>query len=124
MLDIYLNLLIMTFAVDIEVFVYSALWLKVCKRVGCSRKHVTFANLVWKYSKPWAFIGTFAIPALVVLVDGHLSGSHYFDFVVNLGALYLFKDSGDDDFTKKLKKKLKEKVEVLKGKLIVVPEAA
>ena len=81
-------------------------------------------NSVWKWTK-WPALGyVLAQPVLRFLIDGKLPWWQSLIFLLNIYCWHQVKDAGDDDFTKKLKERLKEKIVAIEGKLVVVPERA
>lgn len=124
MLDMSLNVLMILFGWVENIFTISAILLLLHKQfavLGAARPHV---NWLWKVTKWPMIVGTYATPVMTVIVDGSLNWAQIVHFGISLLFWHCFKDIGDDDFTKKLKDKVKEKVQQFRGKLIVVPETA
>lgn len=105
-----------------NVFLYSSVLLKILVLAGHRRSRIL--NLAWYWSK-WPALAFLIIYMPVGLLLGR--GVPWWAWLFEawaFGAWWYCKDLGDDDDHKKLKKKLKQKVAVLHGKLIVVPEPA
>lgn len=81
-------------------------------------------NTVWKWSKWPAFLWLVANPVLTMLLERHLNVWDDLTCAMNVWLWYAYKDSGDDDLEKKVKKKAHEIVQQVGGKLVVVPQAA
>ncbi len=99
----------------------TAVFLSTVTRLGARRPAA--ANLIWYWCK---------YPALTYLVLGPVSMHIFADFgiidTVSWAACdflwWVCRDAGDDEDHKKLKKKLKDKVTELHGRLVIVPETA
>lgn len=81
-------------------------------------------NLVWKWAKYPALGHAVGAPVLTVLIAGHLTFWDYLSTAVNVYVWWQYRDVGDDDWKKKLKKKVTEIVKAVQGRLIVVPQGA
>lgn len=78
------------------------------------------ANDVWRWTKWPAFAHLFITPAWALTHGYH----HWYSAVIwALDALtwWWLRNAGDDDPGKKLKNKLKEKIEIIHGRLVIVP---
>lgn len=106
------------------VYIWSSVILTVAKIWKPDRAPVGPINTVWKWSKWPAFCWLIANPVLTVVLEGHPSVWEDLAFVMNVWLWYAYKDSGDDDLEKKVKKKAHEIVQQVGGKLVVVPQAA
>ncbi len=81
------------------------------------------ANLIWYWTKWPALIYCFIVPIYSITTD-QFGPWDAFSFAVSLVVWWYWRNIGDDDDHKKLKKKLGEKVKELQGRLVVVPEPA
>lgn len=85
---------------------------------------VPLVNLLWYWSK-WPALAyvIFYLPFIFVL-DGQLRWFHGLLWAALTFLWWYCKDLGDDEDHKQLKKKMKEKVIEVRGKLVVVAEPA
>jgi hypothetical protein len=104
------------------VYLYSSMALGIRKVMGLPRWPL--ANLLWYWSKWPALVFIYLSPIIVLLQKGELNWWTAPSVAMSTVAWWLYRNEGDDDDHKKLKKKLKEKVHVLGGKLVVIPEPA
>jgi hypothetical protein len=93
-------------------------WLRTLDRV------MEIVHICWKITKWPAVIGIYCQPVIMIALAGRLDLRDIAIFGLNLFGWYCCKDAGDDDFWRKLKSKLKEKIKQVRAKLVVVPEAA
>lgn len=96
-------------------FVWSGMLLKI-------KRHLVQSvwNTIWRWTKWPAFAGLFIQPWSDFAFDNH----HWYSplaYVLNAVVWWSLRNAGDDDISKKLKKKLKEKIEAINGKLVVIP---
>ncbi len=103
------------------VFVFAALVLNVCKHLR--RPKPAVINVLWYWSK-WPALAFLAIGPIAVVVGGDFSLGYAYTAVINAVLWWVSRNIGDDEDHKKLKKKLKDKVAELSGRLVVVPETA
>ena len=82
------------------------------------------ANLLWYWAKWPALVSVFFSPISTLMVKGKLGFWDFFNVALCFYIWWTYRDYGDDDDHKKLKKKLKDKVHAVGGKLVVVPEPA
>lgn len=101
------------------VWVWSSATLLVCRTAGWPRPAV--ANLLWYWSKPLAFVYLWTNLPFEYLTKGDLRWFDTMWAVLNILVWRYYRNIGDDDDHKKLKKKLKETVQNINGKLVVVP---
>lgn len=106
------------------IYVWTGLFLTILKFRAPHRQPPTVVNTAWTWAKWPAFCWLVANPVLTVLLNGHLGWADDITFLINVWIWYAYKDSGDDDLTKKIKKKAKEIVQQVGGKLVIVPQAA
>jgi hypothetical protein len=105
------------------VYLWSGMALMFRKTMGAPRWPL--ANLTWYWSKWPAFVSIYFSPVATFLIKEELSWWTLFSVVFNTCVWWFYKDLGDDDDHKKLKKKVKEKVRAVGGKLVVIiPEPA
>lgn len=109
-------------------FLYSSLFLLMFKTLGQLgvgtklRTVKTAMNLVWLWSK-WPALAYIILNPFFHLLLGEKMNFWFWLFEgLSLFNWWYYKDMGDDDDWKKLKKKVKEKVAAIGGKLVVVPE--
>jgi hypothetical protein len=90
---------------------------------GGSRRGVAvWLNRVWLYTKYPALVGVFAQPVFTVVLGEKLDMWDWAACAAGFLVWVMNRDVGDDDWKKKFKKKLKEKIAVIQGKLVVVPQ--
>jgi heme/copper-type cytochrome/quinol oxidase subunit 2 len=82
------------------------------------------ANFVWWLTKWPALVDLILEPFFHIALSEKMDVWFWVFEVMGFYNWWVYRDAGDDDDYKKLKKKLKENVKVLKGKLVVVPEPA
>lgn len=80
-------------------------------------------NLIWQWSKWPAFASLFVMPVAEIVFLGQPNMWDYATWLMNGWLWWAYRNSGDDDLDKKLKKKLDEVVERVEGKLVVVRTA-
>lgn len=99
-------------------WVYSSVLISMLKIFG--KPTWPWLNLIWFYTRPFAQAHLYCYwPAELLISD-----VQWWDFVAFATAAYCwyaYKNVGDDDDHKKLKKKLNEIVKVLNGRLVVKP---
>lgn len=81
-------------------------------------------NLVWKITKWPAFVSVFAQPVWSFMSDGKVGPWDVILFAINAYSWWFWKDSGDDDWTKKLKDRAAGVVQSIGHRLVVVPAHA
>lgn len=105
-----------------NVYIFSAIALAVCKIIGHERW--PWANLLWYWCKWPALAYLITDPVFDILLDGELSWFSALLDAFSIWVWWSYRNHGDDDDYKKLKKKLKESVKAINGKLVVVPVRA
>lgn len=78
-------------------------------------------NTVWKWTKWPALAYVVTIPASRAIVVGEVTWFDWLSTVWLLWAWFRFRDVGDDDLGKRLKRRATEAVQRVGGKLVVVP---
>lgn len=85
---------------------------------------MSLSNYLWIWLKYPALVYVVLFPVSEILSNGHLV---FWDYLIIAGNLVIWlwvKDAGDDDWKKRLKKRLTETVKTLGSRLIVVPQGA
>jgi hypothetical protein len=77
-------------------------------------------NTIWKWSKWPAFTHLFVNPVADVIC-GNLRWWCPFIYAINVAVWWVLRNAGDDDWSKKVRKKLTETVKQLGTRLVVVP---
>jgi hypothetical protein len=120
----FLSVLEIVWGVLWTVYVWSGLFLVIWKTLKPHKERPWLLNTVWKWAKWPAFGWLLANPVLTIVLVGHLAWYDDLTFLINIWIWYAYRDAGDDDLTKKMKKKAKEIVQQVGGKLVIVPQAA
>lgn len=112
---------IQTFLVcSYDIFTFAGMLLMGTGTGGKPRRPVL--NSLW-YVTRWPALAYVCLYLLLHLLrDGTLHPWQWFSNAFSFLGWWVFRDVGDDDDYKKLKKKLKDKIAVRKGKLVTVPE--
>lgn len=108
-------------AIMFNAFIYSAITIHAAKH---RNRRIPLANLVWYWCKWPALAHILSTSILSVLIDGHLTWWRAGLNILNGFLWWAYRDTGDDNDHKKLRKKLKEKVTQVSGRLVVVPQPA
>lgn len=101
---------------SMTVFLVTGFWLK-----NSTVPPGKMMNTAWKICKWPAFVNIFTSPVLGILIDGGLSPIGVLSPFLDFACWWYLRNAGDDDWTKKLKAKVKEKVAAVGHKLVVVP---
>lgn len=104
----------------------SGIFLLITKAAGYpgDLKGIRIINTVWRVTEYPALVYVIFSPALWAIVD-HSSGFWMLlASLLNALAWIFYKDAGDDDWKKRLKRKAKEVVRAVRGRLVVVPQEA
>lgn len=105
-------------------FVLTGCYLTVYKNVK-GRTPGGPVNSVWKWTKWPAFVNLFCQPVLDIMFIG--DNMHWWSGLIwaaNAYNWWMFRNAGDDDWSKKMKARLTETVERVGGKLVIVPAVA
>lgn len=81
-------------------------------------------NTLWLITKYLAFAYVCLGPAMWLTLNGKLNWWDGAAEALNVWLWWAYKDMGDDDWKKRLKKRLTEAVRAIHGRLVVVPQGA
>lgn len=81
-------------------------------------------NTLWRWLKWPALVSIMTNIPVDILVGNEVTWLNRAGMAINLCMWWVYRNAGDDDPMDKLKKKLKEKVAEIEGRLVVVPEGA
>lgn len=105
-----------------SIWIWCGVGLLLTRAIGLPRKP-PLLNLCWYYSKPFACVYMITYLPFEWLTDD-LSGWDIMWAIFHVWLWRYYRNIGDDDDHKKLKKKMKEAVTVVNGRLVVVPRPA
>ncbi len=103
-----------------SVYIYTGLCLILCRAIFWGGWPRVICSVCWRCSKWPALAAAVVEPVLLSFVydDGPFASALV--IAIRLALWWMYRNAGDDDDTKKLKKMLTETVERLRGKLVVV----
>ncbi len=88
------------------------------------KPHPPTLNGWWRWTKwPALCFGLLSIP-LQILMHEDIGMWDHLGSLLNLAIWWMYRNAGDDDPMDKLRKKFKEKVAEIGGKLVIVPSGA
>ncbi len=104
------------------IYIFTGVWLKT--DTVMKRPHKPRVNSLWRWCK-WPALASVVLEIPSQLLLGEKVGMwDYLACVFNLLIWWFYRNVGDDDPMNKLRKKLKEKVAEIGGKLTIVPAGA
>lgn len=104
------------------IYIVSGLTNRVFRMTG--KGNLPVANLLWYWTK-WPALASAPLELVVEILLGEpLDWWDYLSFLATVVIWWMYRNDGDDEDHKKLKKKLGEKVADIGGKLVVIPEPA
>lgn len=112
------SLFLVLLSVGWTVWIYASMFLRITRILRGPDKRFPIVNLIWYWTRPVAQAYLFAYWPFQIFLDAVDWWDALF-FAIALWCWKDYKDSGDDDDHKKIKKKLKESVKVLNGRLVV-----
>ncbi len=120
--DTTLRTIATIFFIAFSIYVYASVALFWAKRMLSTTNwlHRTL-NFLWRWSKWPALVWVIMEVPFQIMLREDINGWDYLYVVLSLWIWWFYRNSGDDDPWDRLKDKVTEKVEEVRGRLVVVP---